>query len=57
MSKKRKCGFFVLLISPFLFVLVEYLWGVIDRNLFVFLFVLYLLSVPLLLLFIKGNKK
>lgn len=58
MNKKLKVFIVVLLLSPILFVMMEFLMGMINWQLLLFLGILYVLSILFLVLFIanKSNK-
>lgn len=50
MSIKQKIGIVVLLLSPYMFVLTEFILGVISLRLLLLLSLLYLVTIPLLVM-------
>lgn len=50
MSIKQKIGIVVLLLSPYMFVLMEFIMGVISLRLLLLLSLLYLVTIPLLVM-------
>ena len=50
-------GVLILLVSPFFFIMVELVFGIIHKPLFFFLATMYLFSILLLILFIHSNYK
>ena len=57
MNTRVKVGIVIILASPRLFILIEYLMGMIDWKLFLFLSILYLVAIPSLVLFVIINYK
>ena len=52
MNKKQKFGIAALLISPFAFVIVEWFQNIISFKLLIMLYALYLVVMPLLIIFV-----
>jgi hypothetical protein len=52
-----RIGVAFLLVSPFLFILTEWLWDIINLKLFLMLSILYIITIPLLILFILKTSK
>jgi len=52
-----RIGVAILLVSPFLFILTEWLWDIINLKLFLMLSILYIITIPLLILFILKTSK
>lgn len=57
MTVKHKIAIVVLLISPRIFILTEWLLGIISLKLFIILSLLYLVSIPSLVVFVIVNYK